>query len=240
MGLLLTLFLAGCKDQALIDENDKLKQRVADLERAGARLEKDNDALKAQLRSVQDSKKAEEDKQKLASLGFDPNKKLTATFVTSLGDIHCTLHPLEAPDTVANFVGLAKGEREWTDPDGHKVKRPLYDGTIFHRVIPEFMIQGGDPLGTGFGGPGYEFADEITPEMTFSKPGLLAMANAGPNTNGSQFFITDSTPTNLNGKHTIFGDCGDAAVVSAISHSPRDGTDKPNTPVVLKRVVIAN
>jgi peptidyl-prolyl cis-trans isomerase A (cyclophilin A) len=108
---------------------------------------------------------------------------------------------------VQNFVELAEGTREWTDPrSGQKVKRPLYDGTVFHRVIPEFMIQGGDPLGTGTGGPGYKFADEIGPDNSFSKPGLLAMANAGPNTNGSQFFITEVETPWLNKGHTIFGE----------------------------------
>ncbi len=117
---------------------------------------------------------------------------LTATFQTSLGEIVVKLLPEKAPKTVANFVELAEGTKEWKDPkSGQAVKRPLYDGTVFHRVIPDFMIQGGDPLGTGTGGPGYRFEDEIGPDNRFEKPGLLAMANAGPNTNGSQFFITE-------------------------------------------------
>jgi peptidyl-prolyl cis-trans isomerase A (cyclophilin A) len=122
-----------------------------------------------------------------------------ATFKTSMGEIVVKLLPEKAPKTVANFLELAEGTKEWTDPrSGQKVKKPLYDGTIFHRVIPDFMIQGGDPLGTGTGGPGYKFADEIGPDNSFSKPGLLAMANAGPNTNGSQFFITEVTTPHLN------------------------------------------
>jgi peptidyl-prolyl cis-trans isomerase A (cyclophilin A) len=130
-----------------------------------------------------------------------------ATFQTSSGDIVVKLLPEKAPKTVENFLGLAEGTREWTDPrSGEKGKKPLYDGTVFHRVIPEFMIQGGDPLGTGTGGPGYKFGDEIGPDNKFDRPGLLAMANAGPNTNGSQFFITEVPTPHLNRGHTIFGE----------------------------------
>ena len=130
-----------------------------------------------------------------------------ATFKTSLGEITLKLLPEKAPKTVANFVELAEGTREWKDPkSGKQVKRPLYDGTVFHRVIPEFMIQGGDPLGTGTGDPGYRFEDEIGPDNRFDRPGLLAMANAGPNTNGSQFFITEVPTPHLNRGHTIFGE----------------------------------
>ncbi len=133
-----------------------------------------------------------------------------ATFETSAGKIGVKLLTARAPKTVANFVGLATGTKEWTDPrTGQKTKTPLYDNTIFHRVIPNFMIQGGDPRGNGTGDPGYRFEDEVHPDDMF-KPGLLAMANAGPNTNGSQFFITEVATTHLNGKHTIFGEvvCG--------------------------------
>jgi peptidyl-prolyl cis-trans isomerase A (cyclophilin A) len=134
-------------------------------------------------------------------------ESITATFQTSLGEIVVKLLPEKAPKTVANFVGLAEGTREWKDPSsGQTVKRPLYDGTMFHRVIPDFMIQGGDPLGTGTGGPGYRFEDEIGPDNRFDRPGLLAMANAGPNTNGSQFFITEVPTPHLNRGHTIFGE----------------------------------
>jgi peptidyl-prolyl cis-trans isomerase A (cyclophilin A) len=132
---------------------------------------------------------------------------LYATFNTSAGDIVVRLLPDKAPKTVENFVGLVEGTKEWTDPvSSQKVKRPLYDGTLFHRVIPDFMIQGGDPLGTGYGGPGFRFADEIGPDNKFDRPGLLAMANAGPNTNGSQFFITEVPTPHLNRGHTIFGE----------------------------------
>jgi peptidyl-prolyl cis-trans isomerase A (cyclophilin A) len=130
-----------------------------------------------------------------------------ATFQTSMGDIVVKLLSEKAPKTVENFVGLAEGTREWTDPrTGQKTSAPLYDGTMFHRVIPDFMIQGGDPLGTGTGGPGYKFADEIGPDNKFTKPGLLAMANAGPGTNGSQFFITEIPTPWLDKGHTIFGE----------------------------------
>ena len=129
-----------------------------------------------------------------------------ATLHTSMGDIVIELFPNHAPKTVANFVELATGAKEWVDPNiGEKVKTNLYDGTIFHRVIPNFMIQGGDPLGSGMGGPGYNFADEFHGELNFDKPYLLAMANAGPNTNGSQFFITVAPTAWLNRKHSIFG-----------------------------------
>ena len=134
-------------------------------------------------------------------------EEIYATFQTSMGDIVVKLMPQKAPLTVENFVGLAEGTKEWTDPKtGQKVKRPLYDGTVFHRVISPFMIQGGDPLGNGTGGPGYRFGDEIGPDNRFDRPGLLAMANAGPNTNGSQFFITEVPTPHLDRGHTIFGE----------------------------------
>ena len=168
-------------------------------------------------------------------------EELYATFKTSKGDIVVRLFPKDAPKTVANFVGLARGEKEWKDPvSGQMMKKPLYDGTIFHRVIPNFMIQGGDPLGAGYGGPGYKFEDEFQSGRTFDKPGLLAMANSGPNTNGSQFFITTATPSHLNNRHTIFGEViSGYEVVEAIGNVPRDGRDKPREPVVLEKVIIS-
>jgi peptidyl-prolyl cis-trans isomerase A (cyclophilin A) len=133
--------------------------------------------------------------------------EIYATFQTTLGDIVVKLLPEKAPKTVENFLGLAEGTREWTHPkSGEKRKQPLYDGTLFHRVIPDFMIQGGDPLGTGTGDPGYRFGDEIGPDNRFNRPGLLAMANSGPNTNGSQFFITEVPTPHLDRRHTIFGE----------------------------------
>ena len=155
----------------------------------------------------------------------------TATLHTSMGDINVNLFPDQAPKTVRNFTGLADGTGEWTDPKTReKSTSPLYDGTIFHRVIPGFMLQGGDPLGTGTGGPGYNFADEPHPELVFDKPYLLAMANAGPNTNGSQFFITVAATTWLNRKHSIFGEVKDDAsqkVVDVIAGVKTGANDKP-------------
>ncbi|MFE3602097.1 peptidylprolyl isomerase [Streptomyces sp. NPDC059096] len=170
-------------------------------------------------------------------------EQLYATLRTGQGDIELRLLPYHAPKTVKNFVELARGEREWTDPaTGGRTTRPLYDGTVFHRVMKGFMIQGGDPLGNGTGGPGYEFADEFHPELAFDKPYLLAMANAGPGTNGSQFFITVSPTGWLNRKHTIFGEVADAAsrkVVDAIIAVPTNpGTDRPLQDVVIESVVV--
>jgi len=164
-----------------------------------------------------------------------------ATLVTSKGTIRVRLLPDHAPKTVDNFVGLATGAKEWRDPrDGKKKNEPMYDGTVFHRVIPEFMIQGGDPTGTGTGGPGYEFEDEVAGGPGFSKPGYLAMANAGPGTNGSQFFITEAPTTWLTGKHTIFGEVIEGMeVVNEIARVPRDKRDKPNEDVVIERVEVS-
>ena len=164
-----------------------------------------------------------------------------AVFNTTQGRIVTRLFENEAPKTVANFVELAEGKREWTHPvTREKGSKRLYDGTIFHRVIPEFMIQGGDPAGNGMGGPGYKFEDETkgSPHK-FSAPGKLAMANAGPNTNGSQFFITVAATDWLTGRHTIFGEVVEGQdVVEKISRLPRNGQDKPNTPVVLESLTI--
>jgi peptidyl-prolyl cis-trans isomerase A (cyclophilin A) len=166
---------------------------------------------------------------------------LYATMKTTLGDMVLVLFEDKAPKTVANFVGLASGTKEWTDPKtGEKVKKPLYNGTIFHRVIPDFMIQGGDPLGRGTGGPGYKFEDEFSPDLKHSKPGILSMANAGPNTNGSQFFITVKATPWLDGRHTVLGEVVKGQeVVNAIVSTPRGANDKPVKDVVLNEVVIS-
>jgi peptidyl-prolyl cis-trans isomerase A (cyclophilin A) len=164
-----------------------------------------------------------------------------ATLKTSSGDIVIQLFDDKAPKTVANFIDLATSAKEWTDPKTReKVKRPLYNGTIFHRVIPGFMIQGGDPLGNGTGGPGYRFEDEFHPNLKHSKPGILSMANAGPNTNGSQFFITQKPAPWLDGKHSVFGEVIKGQnVVDAIANVPRDLRDRPIKDVVLQEVVIS-
>jgi len=166
----------------------------------------------------------------------------TAVFDTSMGRITCKLFEKEAPSTVANFIGLAEGKKDWTDPTTHKKmhNKPLYNGTVFHRVIPEFMIQGGDPTATGMGDPGYMFPDEFNPNLNFDVPGRLAMANSGPDTNGSQFFITEAPTEHLNQKHTIFGQCDDSGinVVKSIARVERDSNDKPITPVVLTKLTI--
>jgi peptidyl-prolyl cis-trans isomerase A (cyclophilin A) len=166
-----------------------------------------------------------------------------ATLHTSAGDIRIELFGNHAPKTVANFVELAQGTREWKHPGtGKKSKDPLYDGTIFHRVIAGFMIQGGDPLGEGYGDPGYKFEDEFHPELSFDRPYLLAMANSGPNSNGSQFFITVGRTPHLNRKHSIFGEVADAdsrAVVDAIASAATDRSDKPAQAITIESVEIS-
>jgi peptidyl-prolyl cis-trans isomerase A (cyclophilin A) len=165
---------------------------------------------------------------------------LYASFETTLGKITCQLLADRAPKTTENFVGLANGTKEFLDPKARqRTKRPFYDGLIFHRVIPKFMVQGGCPLGIGNGGPGYEFDDEFVKGLGFDRPGRLAMSNAGPNTNGSQFFITVAAADWLNQKHTIFGQVVEGQdVVEKISNVPRDRQDRPQTPVVMKAVKI--
>ena len=161
---------------------------------------------------------------------------------TTMGRITCQFFQKQAPVAVANFIGLATGTKDWTSPITKQMEhgKPFYNGTTFHRVIPGFMIQGGDPTGTGYGGPGYKFDDEFDPHLNFDRPGRLAMANSGPNTNGSQFFITEDPVPSLDQHYTIFGQCGapSIAVVKAIARVPRDENDKPLTPVVLKKVTI--
>jgi peptidyl-prolyl cis-trans isomerase A (cyclophilin A) len=165
----------------------------------------------------------------------------TAIIHTTAGDFHCTLFPKIAPIGVENFIGLADGTKDWTSPVSHAKKHgvPLYDGTIFHRVIPEFMIQGGDPAGNGSGDPGYKFKNETSPDVKFDRPGRLAYANAGPDTNGSQFFITEVPYPSLNGGYTIFGQCDEAAVglVKIIARQAADG-ERPLRPVKITHIEI--
>jgi len=167
-----------------------------------------------------------------------------AIFHTTAGDLTCELFPKQAPKTVENFIGLATGTKDWTNPNTRKKQHgvPLYSGTIFHRVIPNFMIQGGDPLATGEGGPGYSFEDEFSSELKFDVPGRLAMANSGPNTNGSQFFITEVPTPHLDGRHTIFGQCTPESVelVKQIARKATDPRDnRPYDPVKITKIEIS-
>jgi peptidyl-prolyl cis-trans isomerase A (cyclophilin A) len=163
-----------------------------------------------------------------------------AVFDTTMGKFVCRLFPDEAPKTVANFTGLAEGNKETTDPEtGKNVKKPFYDGLIFHRVIPNFMIQGGDPTGTGRGGPGYRFEDEFHHLLHFDKPGKIAMANSGPNTNGSQFFITTVPTPWLDGRHSIFGQVIEGQnIVEKIANADRNNQDRPLQDIVIKKLTI--
>ena len=166
---------------------------------------------------------------------------LNAHFTTSEGNFTVRLFDQDVPNTVGNFVGLAEGTKEFTDPQGRKVKRPFFDGLIFHRVIDGFMIQGGDPLGTGTGGPGYKFADEFSPKLRHSKAGMLSMANAGPNSNGSQFFITLAATPWLDNKHSVFGEVVEGMdVVQKIGKTPTSKPhDRPLTPITIQSVKIS-
>lgn len=240
-GILVLGLMLGCNNGELEAKNADLAKQVEALTTEKARLERENDALHAEVRKAREAVAGAKKQEARGALGLSAGQKLMARLETNKGNINCELWPDVAPVTVLNFVQLAEGSREWTDPNTQqKVRKPLYNGTIFHRVIPEFMIQGGDPLGNGTGGPGYEFEDETSPDVTFSEPGLLAMANSGPATNGSQFFITDrSKPSHLNGKHTIFGKCGDLDVVKTIATVEKDKRDKPLADVVINKVVVS-
>jgi peptidyl-prolyl cis-trans isomerase A (cyclophilin A) len=179
--------------------------------------------------------------QATAAVTTQPNGP-TVVMDTSMGRIVCQFYQKQAPTAVANFIGLAEGTKDWTDPATKKKMhgKRYFDGTTFHRVIPEFMIQGGDPTGTGTGDPGYSFNDEFDPNLNFDRPGRLAMANSGPNTNGGQFFITEQGYDSLNQHYTLFGQCDDSSVlvVKTIARVQRNSDDKPLEPVVLKRVTI--
>ena len=217
--------------------NRQLAEKLGDAKRAQAQTETPDKNRDAAAGSAGDAgAKAELDK---VLKGVKGKGKLYATFKTSLGDIHCELFEKLAPKTVANFVGLARGTKEWTDPKTNKkmVGKPLYSGTIFHRVIPNFMIQGGDPLGRGTGGPGYRFEDEFNPKLKHDQPGTLSMANSGPNTNGSQFFITEVPTPHLDNRHSVFGRCMEINLVKKIARVEKRGS-KPVKDVVLKEVEI--
>jgi len=196
------------------------------------------------VRAQQSSKPAEEipDAPQATTAALTVPNGPYVVFDTSMGRITCQFFEKQAPKTVANFIGLAEGTIDWTDPATKKVMhhKHFYDGTTFHRVIPEFMIQGGDPTGTGAGDPGFAFDDEFDPNLNFDRPGRLAMANSGPNTNGSQFFITEMPYDTLNQHYSLFGQCDDAGVevVKAIARVPRNADDKPDNPVFLEKVTI--
>ncbi len=231
----------GCTAE-LKEENNLLKEKVSNLEAENSQFQTRVQDLEKKL---EDSRNEIETANRAATLtrtGLDPKQPLFAVFHTTKGEINCRLYPDKAPKTVANFVGLAEGTKEWTDPRSgeKKVGVPLYNGTIFHRVIPDFMIQGGDPLGQGTGGPGYQFEDEFDPSLGLDQAGVLAMANSGPGTNGSQFFISEKATPWLTGKHSVFGQCDEAGVkvVKAMTSVPRNGRDKPDEDIVLQRVEI--
>ena len=235
----LALSVACGPPPELVAERDALKSEVDELKGGNKRLEKEVDTALARIRSLERELSTARQEVALARIGVQPGDALGVRFETSLGNVSCALFPEKAPITVANFVQLAEGTKAWTDPNSRKeTRQPLYDGTVFHRVIPKFMIQGGDPLGTGRGGPGYRFADEDN-GLKFDEPGILAMANAGPDTNGSQFFITDrATPHHLDDKHTIFGKCQNLDVVETIATTDKGPGDRPKTPVVVRKVRI--
>ncbi|MCA9539274.1 MAG: peptidylprolyl isomerase [Myxococcales bacterium] len=164
---------------------------------------------------------------------------LLATFTTNLGVVNCRLFYKRAPMTVANFAGLATGNKEYTDAEGKPKKSKFFDGLIFHRVIPNFMIQGGDPTGTGRGGPGYTIKDEFHPELKHDRGGLLSMANRGPDTGGSQFFLTEKATPWLDGKHAIFGECKDVETVKKIARVPVEAGNRPREKVTIESLVLS-
>ena len=234
--VLMVSLSAGCT-AGLKEQNNHLDNKVAALEARLAGMSEENASLKLQIKEM----KQDTIKQKMAAES-NLDAEMWARFHTSLGNIDCRLEPTRVPKTVANFVGLAEGTKAWTHPaDGAKKTTPLYDGTVFHRIIKGFMLQGGDPLGRGTGGPGYRFADEFHPQLKH-KPGTLSMANSGPNTNGSQFFITEVATPHLDNRHSIFGYCQPLAMIEKIANVPKKGNQPnssvPETPIMLQRVSI--
>lgn len=239
--LLLATTLPGCTAQLKEEMND---------------LEEQLDGLRSELSQVQTERdrllvKVEDLEQDMANYalaeeaGLDPTQELWAELDTSMGDILCELASDKAPATVASFVGLAEGTKRWTDPaTGRAMDAPLYDGTIIHRVLPGFMIQGGDPLGTGRGGPGFRIDDEFHPQLRHA-PGALSMANSGPDTAGSQFFITEVATPHLDGRHAVFGQCEPLSLVRDIAAvavqppaAPGEEASRPVQDVVLEKVTI--
>jgi len=236
-------FFAGCA-------NAELEQKVKDLETNKTQCEKDLKSAEAAKRSLQQKlAQAQTEAPKVnldevgKTLGVKPGDKLYATLDTSMGTVVAELFWDKVPPTVTNFVQLAEGAKEWTDPKtGKQEKKPLYSGTIFHRVIPDFMVQGGDPQGNGTGGPGYTFADEFHPSLKHDVPGVLSMANSGRNTNGSQFFITEKETPWLDRRHSVFGRVTEGLdlipKMTRVEKADGEGGSKPRVDIVLKSVTI--
>ena len=232
-------FASACQAKELEEKNQKLEGELKTCEANLKASEQAKRNLEKKLAQSPPPAPAVNVDEVAKTLGIKPGDKLYATFDTSMGKLVVELFWDKAPNTVTNFVQLAEGTKEWTDPSGKRVKKPLYDGTKFHRVIPDFMIQGGDPLGTGTGGPGYKFADEFHPDLRHTGPGILSMANSGRNTNGSQFFITEKATPWLTGRHTVFGACEPLELEKKIARLPTGSRNVPATPVVIKKVTIA-
>jgi len=233
---LLPLFLLlGCTAE-LKEENNALLATIQAQERELAAVATENGTLTLR---VHDLETEIERRDLAASLGMASGEKIWALLRTSRGEVLCELFPQKAPRTVENFVQLAEGSKAWLDPKTKaKVNRPLYDGTVLHRVIPEFMVQGGDPSGTGLGSPGFHIPDEFSPDLKHG-PGTLSMANTGnPNTGGSQFFITEQPTPHLDGKHSAFGRCEPMGLIKEIARVPRDADNRPLEPVILRTVTI--
>ncbi len=226
--IFLPLFLACNRQNKNTEDNTMRYEGKVDVLRSSNKVKKDN-ALKGNEMTTKNE------------FGLEKGQKLYATIKTNMGDLIVELYWEKAPKTVANFVGLTEGTKEWTDPKTQeKVKRPLYQGTIFHRVIPNFMIQGGDPLGNGTGGPGYNFSDEFDPSLRHNAVGIMSMANAGPNTNGSQFFITEGPTPHLDNRHSVFGKViENIDLVSKIARVARDRNDRPVENVTINEIVIS-
>lgn len=242
------IFSSACANAQLEEKLASLEKEKTACAQQQAELRKDKDRLTQELRLAQSkvaqleaAQKAQSSSSAENTLGLKPGQKLYATIETSMGNMVVELYWDKAPRTVENFVALAEGKKEWLDPKtSERIKKPLYSGTLFHRVIPGFMIQGGDPLGTGTGGPGYKFEDEFSPDLKHDGPGILSMANSGPNTNGSQFFITEKATPWLDNRHTIFGRIIDNVdLVGRIARVPRGSNDKPNVDVIIKGIKIS-
>jgi peptidyl-prolyl cis-trans isomerase A (cyclophilin A) len=234
ISLTLCALLFGCTAE-LKEENNQLQDNLGEVREELKTAQAENDSLRIEAERAKEATAAAETAK---ALNVAPVGGMWARFDTTMGTILCELQSDKAPNTVANFVGLAEGTKEWTNPKTKaKEKKPFYDGLIFHRVIPQFMIQGGDPMGTGRGGPGYKFADEFHPDLRH-KPGTLSMANSGPGTNGSQFFITEVATPHLDNRHSVFGYCEPLAVVKDITHAPTARGNRPLTDIMLTKVSI--